>query len=1200
MAQITEWEFTADIASRINGILTARPDLPFKEARAEQRGKGSTKRRDISLIGRNGNPVLTGEVKMPDSPEGRTPFHGTVVEDAHRKADAVGADFNFTWNINRLVLWNTHESGKAVSERAIEHFYVLPAPISDGDDVLQPQVRAQIDDFLVKFLDRLTGLLSGDQPMLLLPLDEKFIVVYEAGLERPVAQTLDKLSELYETSVRFKLQLDSWMRDEQGWVLSSDEQAIRENLERATKFSCYVFANKIVFYKALRKRYARMRQFRVPRSITTGEDLRVHLSALFAHAIQFTGDYETVFHGGFGDQLPCLNDSAVDSWRELSEQTDSFDFTQLTHEIIGQIFERLLSTEERHKFGQHYTRTEVVDLINAFCIRNPEDSVLDPACGGGTFLVRAYALKRALSGGKLQHRELIRQLHGFDISAYPVHLTTINLVTRDLIDDGNYPLVARRDFFRVRRGDTPFSIPFNGRGGQMIQEPILYVNAVVGNPPYIRQEAINEYYGAAYKNYLKNEIAKKEAPGAKLRGRSDIHVYFFPHAATFIENGGYLGLLTSSSWLDTEYGFRLQKYLLDNFEIVAIFESSIEPWFTGARVSTAATILRRQTDETKRKENFVRFVRIQQELSDMLAGCEGDDERRLFFQRLRDHIEQLRDDEETTTWRVRTIRQGDLYALGRLPFKVEEDEDEIEAGRREERTGPMGTEGDSLTPNEYTGYKWGIFLHAPEIYFKLVARAGTTLIPLGRLSRVRYGIKSGADDFFYPRDITDEELKRLSNPREFKKIHGIRPSDTERVRVVRAPDGSIHKIEAKYLEPEVHSIMGLDSVRIQRKRLERSAVLVNRPKGSLEGTHLLKYIQWGEREGHDETKTIKDRVDQGRLWYDIVPEERGPVLWSKSHQYRHIAFMNAERYVANCRMYDVFPHAGIEPDLLCAVLNSTVVALTKSLFGRFVGREGALDTEVLDTNMMLVPNPALANDTIATRLRAALSSMSQREALPMVADDGTSTDLSGELALADRQDLDDAVLEIMGISSPQERSELRSQLYEQLTKFYREIRETELKMQKHRAASARQGKITAQSLADEIWEAWSDRPQARLLSEFVPANTECQTIALPAGRLKPVFGDMFNPNSLQYGREFVQLGTQERVEYVMVLAHGGVSGSIRIPVASSACAVALQKFQLQEETISHRFQEAAAGYAADEQMQTRIIRELWRRARKRQ
>ena len=60
---------------------------------------------------------------------------------------------------------------------------------------------------------------------------------------------------------------------------------------------------------------------------------------------------------------------AVRYWRGLINQIHEFDFSKLDYEIIGKIFERLISPDERHKYGQYYTRAEVVDLINSFSIR---------------------------------------------------------------------------------------------------------------------------------------------------------------------------------------------------------------------------------------------------------------------------------------------------------------------------------------------------------------------------------------------------------------------------------------------------------------------------------------------------------------------------------------------------------------------------------------------------------------------------------------------------------------------------------------------------------------------------------------------------------------------------------------------------------------------------------------------------------------
>ena len=153
--------------------------------------------------------------------------------------------------------------------------------------------------------------------------------------------------------------------------------------------------------------------------------------------------------------------------------------------MIGQMYERLISVSERRRFGQFYTSPDVVDLINAFCIREPEDRVLDPACGGGTFLVRAYSRKRTLAqfAGRppLSHEHLLEQIFGVDIAAFPAQLSTINLAVRHLSDEANYPRVARASFFDAQAGLPMYDIPLSGDSVRSIA--LEKVDAIVGNPP---------------------------------------------------------------------------------------------------------------------------------------------------------------------------------------------------------------------------------------------------------------------------------------------------------------------------------------------------------------------------------------------------------------------------------------------------------------------------------------------------------------------------------------------------------------------------------------------------------------------------------------------------------------------------------------------------------------------------------------------
>ena len=78
---------------------------------------------------------------------------------------------------------------------------------------------------------------------------------------------------------------------------------------------------------------------------------------------------------------------------QFLQNLEPFNFKLIPTDILGGIFRRIIDPAERHKFGQHYTNEDLVDVVNAFCIRNAEANVLDPSCGSGSFLVRAYHRK---------------------------------------------------------------------------------------------------------------------------------------------------------------------------------------------------------------------------------------------------------------------------------------------------------------------------------------------------------------------------------------------------------------------------------------------------------------------------------------------------------------------------------------------------------------------------------------------------------------------------------------------------------------------------------------------------------------------------------------------------------------------------------------------------------------------------------------
>lgn len=1191
-----EVTFCAEAAGWMNSELERRPELQFAGVKIEQSRRGSLKRRDLSIRDRSDKIAITGEVKLPYKPDGGSPYNQKLVEDAHTKAARAGARYFLTWNVNRIVLWTTDDAGKPLFDRHIyeDNF----TQVRDAEDLVNPLVQQSIRRGLIRFLERASQAYSGELPLAKRPLDEFFISVLEAALERPISITQRAITTKYLGSGRFRTQLNSWMRDSQQWHLSDDELVLRDNLERAAKFSCYVLVNKIVFYKALRKRFTRLPQIRVPARVTDIVELKNILGRFFAWAIKETRDYETVFSGDFGDELPFLSGHAVGAWRDLIRSIDQFDFTQLNYDVIGPIFERLISPEERHRFGQHYTKPEIVDLINAFCIRKHDATVLDPACGGGTFLVRAYSRKKYLgekAGVKLAHEQLLDQLYGIDISAYATHLTTMNLATRDLIDEQNYPLVAQSDFFDVEIGRALFQVPMvTGEGNKQLR-PVLIktVDAVVGNPPYVRQEEISKPPSSstksraqvkgrtldqiraeskAYKARLA-ELAKRASSGIVLSGRSDLHVYFWPHATTFLNPGAYYGFLTSSGWLDVEYGFRLQEFLLKHFAIIAIFESQAEPWFTGARVTTCATILRRESDPEKRHDSLIRFVQLRSPLAEIFPSGATEEQRQLATEALRDQIERTTTNAVERHWRVRVVRQGDLLELG-CRDRDTAGEDRI----ADDECGKPVTGASSDMMQTYHGGKWGLYLRAPDLFFELRDRYGDRFVELSTIALIKRGITSGADAFFFVRDITDACVDESSSARAFRAKYGIQKVQTGRIRVIKAGDGSVHLIERKYLEPEVHNLMetnGVFGIRVNPDELRLTAILCNKPKERLKGTHILKYIRWGEREGFHKRPTCASR----KIWYDLTRHRRGSILWPKAHQYRHIAPLNNEGLVCNCNLYDVIPDRKLDPIVVCGVLNSTIVAMHKHFFGRLAGTEGNLKTEVVDVEMMLVPDPRAGSGSVKRRIKAALRKMAKRH----------SMNLPDEFALADRQELDDAVLELLGESDVNDRRRVRDELYAEMSSMYAAIRDKELLAIENKKRTKRGSKLSAGQIAQEVWDALDPTLIQRFPEDFFDPSENTDLVSFVDGKCKVVDSSLLGHVGIDMNGDYIELGDVRRADLAVAIFETGRRGQVPLPADPKRCREALSEYRTYHDQALAEFTHAVAEKTANEKLQAKVV-----------
>ncbi|MBI4749780.1 MAG: SAM-dependent DNA methyltransferase [Acidobacteria bacterium] len=1250
------------------GLFARHPALPFGDASIEEYGQGSLQRQDLRFYERGqgteerGRLALCGEVKLPGTIQGKSPFFPSLLEDAFGKATRVGCRYFFTWNIEHLALFDCSLWDKPLHERCIGE-WKLGLQLDRSEQVTRAEVVAKLrDEFLPKFLTDFAEILTGRRENFALPPSDFYISVLEthiAGPLGPVRELRDYLSLRADSDSAFDSRLREWMTSEQQWNFDrNDLNSWREAVDRAARTMAYVLSNRILFYQAVRARNA-LPELHFPSTADTSLKALRYLCKRFREAVEVTGDYEPVFFPNDSRleteeqrewaALTALSGThSLEAWNSFITAVEKFNFKEIPSDILGGVFQKLISPEERHKFGQHYTDEDIVDVINAFCIRKAEDIVFDPACGSGSFLVRAYYRKNHLNP-TLGNQILLEGLYGCDINPFPAHLATLNLAARHISNEQNYPRIARKNFFAVPtdadfcRLPTGFTDADKKPEYQSIKIPLL--DAVVGNPPYVRHEAIPQSGATKFvdqtKNYIHQVAAKSRLPG-DFSKQSDLHVYFWPVAAQYLREDGWFGFLTSSSWLDVRYGFALQSWILQHFRIVAILESTNEPWFEDARVKTCVTILQRCKDPKKRDDNLVRFVRLTKPIAELLGPRADEVQRQKAAEALRDSILQTKKDTHTERMRILLKKQGDLWTDGlsvaemfeRLKHsgaELEEDNEpenpvKLRKGRKAPGSAslpPTSPEGDGTSSRAYGGGKWGRYLRAPDLYFDLMREFGSRFVRLGDVATIRFGIKSGCDDFFMPRNVSAKVLEQYPTDSGWNNaplMQGCQRTDVEngKVVIVECGDGTWHPIEAQFVRPEVHNLMRIDRPIVTPEQLDRVVLWVNQPLEELKDTLVHQFITWGSTQTFASSKSKAVPVPEratcaGRsLWYDVTGLKPGIGFWPMAQQYRHIIPANPFQLVCNHNLFDLHaPNLELQTaQALMAILNSTLVAFFKTFYGRYAGTEGNLKTEVVDVVLLEIPDPHCTTQAITQRLKSAFARMQKREVTHLLEEtfrnckNATAIREIAQLPLGlplelqhpDRRELDDAVFELLGVADASRRRQLLDKLYEEVTRFFRAVRIVEVQKMEQRKGGGRTN-VSANDLAEEAWKQLDVDFQTPLAQWIQRANPTAKTVELPTGAVRlPPADNFLESTTLSFGKKpVVRLECKSRaeVELLFGLAHEGIRGKVTIPDSEAGCKEIVDRMRLRMQQAREAINEQVGNYAGSDKMREQVARILW-------
>ncbi|MFZ1761984.1 MAG: N-6 DNA methylase [Nitrospira sp.] len=340
-----------------------------------------------------------------------------------------------------------------------------------------------------------------------------------------------------------------------------------------------------------------------------------------------------------------------------------YEFSVFPTEILGQVYEQFLGKvirltsghqakieekpEVKKAGGVYYTPAYIVDYIvkqtvGVLCDgKTPKQiaklTVLDPACGSGSFLLGAYRfllnyhrdwyvkdgpekhrkeLFQASSGEwrlttQEKKRILLNNIYGVDIDSQAVEVTKLSLSLKVLEGESDETLKRQLSFVHDR------ALPDLGQNikcgnsligpdyfaGQLMpdDEEMRRVNpfdwkaefssimkvggfdAVIGNPPYVRVGNIDKLLlPYLYKKY---EVAH----------RFDIYIVFVLKAYELLSAKGRLGFILPNKFFTADYGKSLRAFLASRKALETVVDFGDSQVFAGASTYTCLLFLGRES-----------------------------------------------------------------------------------------------------------------------------------------------------------------------------------------------------------------------------------------------------------------------------------------------------------------------------------------------------------------------------------------------------------------------------------------------------------------------------------------------------------------------------------------------------------------------------------------------------------------------------
>ena len=295
-----------------------------------------------------------------------------------------------------------------------------------------------------------------------------------------------------------------------------------------------------------------------------------------------------------------------------------YNFKEMPADVLGTVYENYLNykltqskkgvnvekdVKKRKEQGIFYTPTFVVDYIVKEALKPVLDNcrsvadlkkikVLDPACGSGSFLIRALEAiaekyKEFGVDGSVKRQIILENLYGVDLDMQAVEIARLNLSINSLDSKDKLPSLDKN----IKNGNS-LTINWQEEFPEIFKQGGFDV--IIGNPPYIKEFVNKEAFDGLH-----------DSP--YYQGKMDLWTMFACISVDLLKEKGIMGFIAPNNWVTNAGASIMRNKILTDGELKTFIDFGDYKVFEQAGIQTMIYIFEKEKPSKKYKIDYLRI-----------------------------------------------------------------------------------------------------------------------------------------------------------------------------------------------------------------------------------------------------------------------------------------------------------------------------------------------------------------------------------------------------------------------------------------------------------------------------------------------------------------------------------------------------------------------------------------------------------------